>query len=261
MATAHHDWDVRTWGPEQATATLLCLPGGLCTTAFYEDLSAEPALAGVRMVAVTLPGHGGAPAVGDLSMEGTARLIAELARDQRCDAVVGHSMGANVALEMAASKEFDGPLVLLSPSLSRPDESRFLRVLDRLAVVLGHLPFAAALRIIGPALKGGLPADRHDALVAELRRSDPHDVRRAAHLYLRYLDEHGTLAPRLCSAAVPTWVVYGEHDDAGITDEERRTLEQCGASVVTIPGAGHFTLNQEPHAVAELVATALAAVR
>ncbi len=63
-------------------------------------------------------------------------------------------MGANVALEMAASGAFCGPLVLLAPSFSRRDESTFIRVLDRLAAVLGYLPFAAMLAIIGAALKG-----------------------------------------------------------------------------------------------------------
>lgn len=237
---------------------MLCLPGGLCTTTFFEELMAEPLLDEVRLVAATLPGQGGAPPLDDPSIESCAHLAAELAREHGCQAVVGHSLGANVALEMAASAGFTGPLVLLSPSLSRTDESRFLRVLDRLAVALGGLPYAAALRMIGPALKGALPPARHDALVAEMRRSDPHDVRRAVRLYLRYLDRHGTLAPRLCAAGNETWVVYGEKDDAGITDGERRTLEQCpSTTLVTIPGASHFTLNQEPTRVATLVRQAL----
>jgi hypothetical protein len=61
-------------------------------------------------------------------------------------------MGANIALEMAGSGAFSGPLVLLAPSFSRPDEAIFLRVLDRLARVLGHLPFAAMLKLMGPAM-------------------------------------------------------------------------------------------------------------
>jgi hypothetical protein len=41
---------------------LLLLPGGMCTAVQYEELMAEPALAGVRMIAVTVPGMGGTPA-------------------------------------------------------------------------------------------------------------------------------------------------------------------------------------------------------
>ena len=77
-------------------------------------------------------------------------------------------MGANIALEMAASGAFCGPLVLLAPSFSRPDEAVFFRLLDRLARVLGHLPFAALLKMMGPAMKRiPLPPDRREVLAAE----------------------------------------------------------------------------------------------
>ena len=69
-----------------------------------------------------------------------AGLGAELVADLGCDVVVGFSMGANVALEMAASGGFSGPLVLLAPSLSLQDEAMFLRMLDR----LGRVPIRGA---------------------------------------------------------------------------------------------------------------------
>ena len=37
----------------------MLLPGGLCTAMFYAELMTEPALADIRLIAVTLPGHGG----------------------------------------------------------------------------------------------------------------------------------------------------------------------------------------------------------
>jgi hypothetical protein len=42
---------------------VLCLPGGLATAPFYDDVLAEPALAasGVRAIATTLPGFGRVP--------------------------------------------------------------------------------------------------------------------------------------------------------------------------------------------------------
>jgi pimeloyl-ACP methyl ester carboxylesterase len=116
---------------------VLLLPGGLNTARSYAELMAQPALAGVRLVAVTLPGHGGTPPPGDLSIENYARLAAELAADLDCDVVVGFSIGASVALEMAASGAFPGPVVLLGASLSPQDEPAFLRAIDRLGVVLG----------------------------------------------------------------------------------------------------------------------------
>ena len=252
-------WDRRDSGPAGAEHTVLLLPGGMCTAAQYEELMAEPALAAIHLVAVTMPGQGGTPPPQDLSLENYARLTAECAASLGCDVIVGHSMGANIALEMAGSGAFHGPLVLLAPSFSRRDESRFLRILDKLSRVLGSLPFAAMLKLMGPAMKGiPLPPDRRDALVADLGKNDPRIVRRGIRGYLRYLDRHGSVAPRLGAAGVPAWVVHGERGDGGITDEERHTLERCPQiTVITIPGASYFTPNEEPALVARLLVEAL----
>src|SRR5450755_3074267 len=172
-------------------------------------------------------------------------------------------MGANVALEMAASGAFSGPLVLLAARFSRQDESLFLRILDRLRRVLGPLPFEFMRKILGSAVKGSpLPPKRLRELVAELRKNDPRVMRRGIHCYLQYLDRHGSVAPRLCEAGVPAWVVHGERGDGGITDDERRTLEACPRiSVITIPGASYLTPNEEPALVAKLVVEALDSAR
>jgi pimeloyl-ACP methyl ester carboxylesterase len=256
-------WERRESGPGDAEQAALLLPGGMCTAVQYEELMAELALAGVRMVAVTVPGMGGTPAPKDLSVENLARLAAQCAADLGCDVVVGFSMGANIALEMAASGAFCGPLVLLAPSFSRADEAGFFRLLDRLARVLGHLPFAALLKMMGPAMKRmPLPPDRREVLAAEFRRNDPRTVRRAVHCYFQYLDRHGSVASRLCEADVPAWVVHGERGDGGVTDDERRTLEACSRiRVITLPGASYFTPNEEPALVAKLVVEALDRVR
>ncbi len=120
--------------------------------------------------------------------------------------------------------------------------------------MLGPLPFAAMFRIIGPAMKGSLPSGRHDALVAELKKNDPRFVRRHTRGLLEYLDRHGTLVPRLCDAGVRACVVFGERDDTGLADEERLGLEECPRiSLITIPGAGHFTINQQPGRIADLI--------
>ena len=63
-------WDAGSWdtvqsGPADADHAVLLLPGGWCTAVFYQELMAEPALAGIRLVAVTLPGNGGTSAPQD----------------------------------------------------------------------------------------------------------------------------------------------------------------------------------------------------
>jgi pimeloyl-ACP methyl ester carboxylesterase len=93
-------------GATDAKLTYLCLPGGLCTAAFFDDLVETPAAVGgqVRLVATTLPGFGGVPfpAGFDATVEAYAEFAAALASDLGCDGMVGHSFGANVAIEMAA---------------------------------------------------------------------------------------------------------------------------------------------------------------
>jgi pimeloyl-ACP methyl ester carboxylesterase len=258
----HEGWELQESGPAGADRAVLLLPGALCTAAFYDDVLAEPKLseASIRFVAAPLPGHGRTEPPDDLSMENYARLAGKLAADFRCDGVVGHSLGANVAIEMVAAGDFAGPLVLLSPSFSRTDESKFPRALDRIGSVLGHLPYSAMLKVIGPAMKGSLPPARQDALIAELKNNDPRFLRRQTRRYLEYLDRYGSLVSRLCDSGVRTWVVFGERDDIGLTDDERRALEDCSqVTLITIPGAGHFTLNEEPGRIAELIIGMLSA--
>lgn len=71
---------------------MLCLPGGLATAPFYDDVLAEPALAasGVRAIATTLPGFSRVPFPPgfDASVEAYAAFAGNLARDLGCHAVV-----------------------------------------------------------------------------------------------------------------------------------------------------------------------------
>ncbi len=254
-------WLVYECGPDDADHSVLLLPGALCTAHFYEDVLAEPTIksAPIRFVATTLPGFGGTAPLADLTVEGYARAASRLAADLGCGVVVGHSMGANVAIEMAATGEFSGPLVLLSPSFSREDESMFPRALDHLSRVFGHLPYSLMLKVVGPAMKNSLPPGRRDALIGELKKNDPRLLRRLTHLYLGYLDRYGSLAQRFCDAGARAWVVFGATDDTGITDEERGLLEATPhVTLVEIADAGHFTLNQKPSEVAALVLEAVA---
>ncbi len=257
----HEGWLIRESGPPGARYAVLLLPGALCSAAFYDDLLEQPKINGasMRFVATTLPGFCGTSPLPDLSVEAYAAGAGRLAAEFGCDAIIGHSMGANVAIEMVGAGLFAGPLVLLAPSLSRVDESVVPRALDRLARVFGHLPFSAMLKIIGPAMKSSLPADRRDALIAELQRNDPRVVRGLTHSYLSYLDRHGSVATRLCESGARSWLVFGGRDDVGLTDDERSVLDACSsATIVEIRAAGHFTLNETPDQVAGLLLDALA---
>src|ERR1700722_5502350 len=253
------EWETSESGPAAADRTVLLIPGGLMAARSYADLMAQPALAGVRLVAVTLPGHAGAPPPEDFSIETYARLAGGLAADLGCDAVAGFSIGATVDLEMAVSGTFRGPVVLLGISLSLRDEPAFLRALNGLGVVLGRLPCAVMLKLIGLAVRQArVSADRRAQLRDDLRRNDPRAMREIFRGYLRYLGRYESPAARLCDAGVPAWVVHAEKGDGGLTPEERRTLEACsGTTVVTIPGTSFFMPNDEPERVAGLILEAL----
>jgi pimeloyl-ACP methyl ester carboxylesterase len=257
----HLGWVVHETGPADAEHTVLLLPGGLGAAAFFDDVVAEPALGQARLVATTLPGFGGTPRPDDLALESYAGRAAGLVDDLGCDVVVGHSLGANLAIEMAASGAFSGPVVLLAPTFSREDESRELRMLDRIGRVpgVGLLAWAAMLRAMPRALKESFPPARRDALAAVLQNNDARFCRAFMRRYLQYLDRHGSLASRLCASGVKAWVVFGDRDGIGMTTQERGELEACPrVTVVTIPDAGHFALNERPETVASLIAEAAA---
>src|SRR5690349_17413295 len=78
-------WDLLVSGPADAHRSVLLLPGGLNPARSYAELMAEPALAGTRLVAATLPGHCRTAPPEDFSITTLARHTARLAARQRCD--------------------------------------------------------------------------------------------------------------------------------------------------------------------------------
>jgi pimeloyl-ACP methyl ester carboxylesterase len=263
-AREHPGWTLVESGSPDADHSLLLLPGGFCTAAVYDDLVAQPKLRAlpVRLIATTPPGFGRNPPPRgfDFTVEGYAELAADVAANLGCDVVVGHSYGANVAIEMAVAGHFSGILVLLSPSFSSEDESRSTRMFDSIGRVpgLGRVTWALVFRMLSRLMRGRLPPDRHDALVAEIMSSDARIWRTIIRRYFEYLERNRSLVSRLCAAGAPTWVVRGDHDEIGLTDDERDALVACPTvTMVTVPEAGHLVLTDQPGRVAELIVEVL----
>jgi pimeloyl-ACP methyl ester carboxylesterase len=255
------DWQVRETGPADAERTVLLLPGGACSAGSYAEVMAEPALAGTRLVAVTLPGQAGAPAAGIYRIEDLATQVAELAAQVGADVMVGFSNGANVIIEMVLTGGFAGPVVLLGSSLSVEDEPAIFRVIVRSTSVLGNLPMRVLVAGAASMVKR-IPAsaERLAELRADFRRNDPRDNRLGLREYLRWLERGEGRAERLCAAGVPMWIMHAEKGDGGLTADERRTLEACPqAHLVTIPGSVFFVPNEVPDRVAAVIVEALAA--
>lgn len=253
-------WEIVESGPAGAAKTALLLPGGMASARSYAEVMAEPALAGTRLVAVTMPGNAGAPAPTDFSIEGYARIFADLARTIGADVVIGFSNGATVAYEMVVSGAFVGPIVLLGVSLSAADEPGFFRGLVRLGSILGPAPFAFLKTVAGSMVKHApVSPERQAQLRADFARNDVRDIRRVLQAYLRWLHRNDDPARRLCEAGVPTWVVHAEKGDGGLTQHERATLEACpNVRVVTIPGKVWFLPNEVPERIASVIVESLA---
>lgn len=253
------DWELREAGPPDAEHTVLMLPGGMCGAGSFAEIMAEPALAGVRMVAATMPGHAGAPPPDDYTIENYARLTTELVKQVGADVVVGFSMGASVAFEMVVSGKFSGPVVLLGISLSLKDEALFFRAIMKLNNVAGGV--ASSLLAKGAASmvkRVPVSPERQDELRDDFRRNVPQHTRQGLREYMRWLPKYDDPAERLCRAAVPTWVVHAEKGDGGLTDHERRTLEACPqVQLVTIPGAVFFLPNEVPDQLAVVIVEAV----
>jgi pimeloyl-ACP methyl ester carboxylesterase len=249
-------WDLSESGPGDAATTVLLFAGGLCGTTFFDDVAAALRDAPVRLVVATLPGFAGSRPPAEASMEHYAVLAGELATQTGADIVGGHSLGANVALEMAAADVHRAPLLLLSPSFSREDEVGSLGTLSRLGQlpVAGALLWRLALAAIPRSLSKAIPAPRRKQLGASLASNDPAFCRRILPAYFAYLDAHGSVARRLCMSGVRATVAFGDADEIGLTAAERATLEACeDVEIVTVAGATHMLLVEQPRATADLL--------
>ena len=256
------EWETVASGPAGAERTVLLLPGGMCSARSYAEVMAEGTLAEYRLVAVTLPGHCGTEPPADFSAGHYAQLAGELARDVRADVVVGFSMGAMVAYEMAVSGAFAGPLVLLGSSLCSADEPALFRGIVRSTSVLGSLPVtvlrAGAASMVKKA--AAVSPERRVELKADFARNDPTDLKHALQAYVRWLAADDDRVQRLCDSSVPVWVVHAEKGDGGLTPHERSVLEACPhVHLVTIPGHVFFLPNDVPRPVADVIVEAIEA--
>jgi pimeloyl-ACP methyl ester carboxylesterase len=175
---------------------------------------------------------------------------------------VGHSFGANIAIEMAAQGLFNGHLILLAPTFSAEDEMKGLATFNRIGYVPGLRSLVAALlfRSFPKMLRGEVPAHRVEQLAAEMASNDRAAIRLNLRRSYEYLYRHGTVAGRLCRSGVRAEVVFGEDDEVGVTPAERSVLESCPTTRLhAAPDCGHMLINQKPMWVAKLIADVVAA--
>ena len=252
-------WERLIVGPPDADRSVLLLPGGANAARSFDLVMAEPTLSGVRLVATTLPGMAGAPLSDDVSIAALARRAGELAAEHKADVVAGFSHGATVALDMALSGHFQGPVVLLGISLTTPDEARIFRTVVRSSQRVGSWPLAILLRLLPLMARSAKTSARHKSeLIEDLKQNRPSDAVRVCSEYLDYIAADRNFAAELASSGNPAWVVHAEKGDGGLTDAERATLQAApSVTLVTIPGAVFLLPDEAPQQTAAAIADAL----
>lgn len=187
-----------------------------------------------RAVAIDLPGYGTAPEPQRvLTMERTADLVAAYLRNRRTPpaVIVGHSMGTQVAVELAARHPaLVRGIVLIAPTVNATERTamrQILRLLQDLSVESPRVIFVGAREYVraGPNLRRKFRA----MLVHRPETAYPRV--HAPALVLR--GENDYVSPRawcrLVSAALP----------------DGRLAE--------VPGHGHETMIRDPEPAAELI--------
>jgi len=252
-------WELLTAGPPDADRSVLLLPGGANAARSFNLVMADPALSGVRLVATTLPGMAGAPVSEDVSIPALARRAGDLAKEHKCDVVVGFSHGATVALEMLLSGHFQGPVVLLGISLTTEDEAGFFRAVVRASQKVGSWPMAILLGLMPLMARSAKTPELHKKeLIEDFKQNKARDSVRACIEYLDYIAADRDFAAELAASGNPVWVVHAEKGDGGLTDAERATLQAApNVTLVTIPGSVFLLPDEVPEQTAAVIATAL----
>lgn len=254
-------WEVMTAGPPHAERSVLLLPGGAMAARSFDLVMAEPALSHVRLVATTLPGMAGAPIAEDVTIPALARRATELAREQGCGVVAGFSHGATVALEMALSGQFHGPVVLLGLSLTPEDEAWFFRGVVRASEKVGPWPMALLFRAMPLMIRSAKTSEVHKReLVEDVKANRAGDALRVSSTYLDYISDDRDPAALLAASGTKAWIVHAEKGDGGLTERERTLLAAApDVTLVVLPGAVFFLPDEAPRETAEVIAAAVAA--
>jgi pimeloyl-ACP methyl ester carboxylesterase len=232
---------------------LLLLHGFSDTSRSFSVL--EPFLAGYRLIIPDLPGHGASARgdgllVGDFA-ESIDHLLAVLGISRM--AIIGHSMGAMTAIELAVRRKSDvSALVLLSASL-RPDfgsESSLTRGIRALSD-----PIRPSDSFFDDWYSCGRPIDPD--LLWKLR-SDAAAM--PANIWHGILDGFGEtdLKPSASQIAAPVLCLSGSDDP--LFDASHREAVMDGfasARSITLSGYGHNPHWENPQHVSELIVSFL----
>jgi len=217
---------------------------GSVSSVYHAHIAARPELAGRRSLFVDLPGHGisDRPEHFGYTLEDHADALAAAldAAGVAGAELVGHSMGGAVAIVLAHRRpELVSRLVLTEANLDpfpppAAGSSGIASYEEDAFVDGGH---ARVLEAVGPLW------------AATMRLADPRALHRSAAGLRRGSDP----VMRTILEGLPVDRVYLQGENSGEL-EGRKGLEEAGVRVVTVPGAGHNVMFDNPEAFVAAVA-------
>ncbi|MFI1097996.1 alpha/beta fold hydrolase [Streptomyces sp. NPDC020917] len=225
---------------------------GAASAHYTAHLSVDPRLAGRRTLFVDLPGFGisDRPADFGYSLEEHAGAVAAVldAAGVRGAEVVGHSMGGAVAVVLAHRRpELVSRLVLaeanLDPNPPVTAGSSAIAAWTEEEFVHGG-GFEATLERVGWLW------------AATMRLADPLALHRSATGLARGTEP--TMRVMLQSLTIPRTYLVGE--STGEDGLDRAGLEAAGVDVVTVPGAGHCPMFDNPAVYAAVIGAPVSAL-
>jgi pimeloyl-ACP methyl ester carboxylesterase len=211
----------------------------------FGNIAPNPLLAGPRALIVDLPGHGHSdrPADFGYSLDDHAAAVAAVLDAERLRGVdlVGHSMGGDIAIVLAARRpELVDRLVVaeanLDPLPPTPTGlgSQWISSLTQAEwLATGYAHLVAMNRYWAPTLRIGDPLAVYRSAVGLITGSRP------------------TMRELLVGLPIPRTFIRG---DRGEELNDPVGLEAAGVRIVTIPDAGHLLMDDQPDAFAGAIA-------
>jgi pimeloyl-ACP methyl ester carboxylesterase len=212
-----------------------------------------------RVLAPDLPGHGGSSGSAARDMAQIAATLTAFcaARGLERIALVGHSMGGNIAVELAlAEPALVRRLVLVNPALQGPEMPAYTR--SYLRPRHGWLALRASIALagrIGP-LADRVPHAHGGGLVRPTVRRLRYMARHDPELLHRLLGAmfRNPLLPRLPQLTQPTLVIAGQLDPLVPAQLTRRIAASIpGAQLQLMPRCAHNPMDEQPAAFAALL--------
>jgi pimeloyl-ACP methyl ester carboxylesterase len=248
-------------GPCQL-GTALLVPGYTGSKEDFIAILGQLAAAGRRVVAVDMRGQCQTPGPDDPAAYELAELgadIAALVRAAGAAHLLGHSFGGLVVREAVLGGCSPASLTLLSsgpaalPGQRAEELHSFLNYLDGtpaddLGPKIAEL-WAVALR--PQAESAGVPAPILAFLERRTLANNPTGLVTMAAQLLKAEDKTSCLADR----AIPSFVLYGEDDNAWPTSQQADMAARLNAERTCIPGAAHSPNVEAPATTAHALTT------